>query len=160
MKKNTWILIAFLVGIIGGGLLYRHLAQERDSRGATRLMRALEENDTDKMQKLLNDAEINARDKSGQTPLFYAARHAQQPQVIHKLLLAGADNLATDKQGHTPLMNAARYNSNPAITLVLARQGGLTPEQTRNKNEALFLSTRYNTAAVIKTLLIAHASLF
>lgn len=158
MKKNTWILIAFLIGIIGGGLLYRHFAQERDSRGATRLMRALEENDTEKMQKLLNEAEINARDKSGQTPLFYAARHAQQPQIIHKLLLAGADNLATDKQGHTPLMNAARYNPNPAVTLVLARQGGLTPEQIRNKNEALFLAARHNTAAVIKMLLIAQAS--
>ena len=158
MKKHTWILIALFVGMIGGGLLYRYFAQERDSRGATRLMRALEENDTAKIAKLLSQEEILARDKSGQTALFYAARHAQQPQIIHQLLLAGADTLTTDKQGNTPLINAAKHNPNPTIILVLARQGGFSPEQIRNKNEALLVAARYNTAAVIKTLLTAHAS--
>ncbi|MBP5403662.1 MAG: ankyrin repeat domain-containing protein [Elusimicrobiaceae bacterium] len=158
MKKSTWVFIAVLCVIIAGGLAYRHFAQERDSRGATRLMRALEENDTEKMEKLLNEQEVILRDKSGQTALFYAARHVTQPQVIHKLLLAGADPLATDKLGNTPLMVAAQYNPAPAITLVLARQGGSSPAQQHNKNKALLLAAKHNSSPVIKTLLIAHAS--
>ena len=147
-----------LIGFIGGGLFYRHVAQERDSRGATRLMRALEEDDTQKMEKLLNKEEVNLRDKSGQTPLFYAARHTNQPQVIHKLLLAGADALATDKDGNTPLMVAAQYNPNPAVTMALAKQGGFSKKQTHNKNKALFLASQYNRADIIKALLVANAS--
>lgn len=147
-----------VIGFVGGGLVYRHVAQERDSRGATRLMRALEEDDTQKMEKLLNKEEVNLRDKSGQTPLFYAARHTSQPQVIHKLLLAGADAFATDKYGNTPLMVAAKENPNPAVTLALAKQGGFSKRQTRNKNDALFLAAQYNRADIIKTLLVANAS--
>ncbi len=158
MKKSTWVFIAVLCVIIAGGLAYRHFAQERDSRGATRLMRALEDNDTEKMEELLNEQEVTIRDKSGQTALFYAARHATQPQVIHKLLLAGADPLATDKAGNTPLMVAAQYNPTPVITLVLARQGGNSAAQQHNKNKALLLAAKHNSLPVIKTLLIAHAS--
>ncbi len=51
-----------MVGLIGGGLLYRHFAQDVDSRGATRLMRAIEENDTEKAEKLLDGQEVNVRD--------------------------------------------------------------------------------------------------
>lgn len=147
-----------VIGFVGGGLVYRHVAQERDSRGATRLMRALEEDDTQEMEKLLTKEEVHLRDKSGQTPLFYAARHTSQPKVIHKLLLAGADAFATDKYGNTPLMVAAKDNPNPAITLALAKQGGFSKKQTHNKNEALFLAAKYNRADVIKTLLVANAS--
>ncbi|MBR2081648.1 MAG: ankyrin repeat domain-containing protein [Elusimicrobiaceae bacterium] len=157
MKKSTWVLIGIIIGLISGGLLYRHFAQETDSRGATRLMRALEENDMTRMDDLLTSHAVNMRDKSGQTALFYAARHASQPQIIHKLILAGADTFATDKQGNTPLMIAAAYNPNPVITKVLARQGGTSSAQQQNKNKALLMAVRHNTLSVIKTLLIAHA---
>lgn len=158
MQKNTWVFLAVLSVIIAGGIAYRHFAQERDSRGATRLMRALEDNDTEKLEQLLNTEEVNIKDKAGQTPLFYAARNATQPQILHKLLLAGANAFARDKYGNTPLMMAAQYNPHPTITLILARQGGFSQEQTYNKNAALLLAARYNVAPVIKTLLIAHAS--
>lgn len=158
MSKSTWVFIAILSVIIAGGLAYRHFAQELDSRGATRLMRALEENDTEKTEDLLQTADIHARDKSGQTALFYAARHAQQPQIIHKLILAGADPLTTDKHGQTPLIVAAAANPNPTIVKVLARQGGLSTVQQHNKDRALFAAAHSNTLPVIKMLLITHAN--
>lgn len=157
MNKSTWVFVAVLSVLIAGGLAYRHFAQELDSRGATRLMRALEENDTEKVEELLDKADLNVRDKSGQTALFYAARHAQQPQMIYKLILAGADPLTTDKQGYTPLMAAAASNPHPAIVKVLARQGGFSKEQQSNKDKALFVAARNNGVPVIKMLLIAHA---
>ncbi len=158
MKKSTWIWIGILVVFISGGLLYRHFAQEVDSRGATRLMRALEENDIDKMRKLLeNSPDVHARDKSGQTALFYAAHYAQDPIVLHKLIAAGADTLATDKHGYTPLMVAAQYNPSPRIVLTLARYGRFLAPQTNNKNKALAIAAQHNNAAVIKTLLTTGA---
>ncbi len=158
MQKSKWVFIAVLAGVVAGGLAYRHFAQEVDARGATRLMRALEENNTDKMEDLLGRSNVNVRDKAGQTALFYAARHAQQPLVIHKLILAGADPLATDKHGFTPLMVAAATNPNPVITKVLSRYGGTPAYQQQNKDKALFEATRQNGFAVIKMLLIAHAN--
>ena len=159
MKKSTWIWIAVLILFISGGLLYRRAMQEVDSRGATRLMRALEEKDTNKMRKFLEDSpDVHARDKSGQTALFYAARYAEDPLVLHKLVAAGADTLATDKHGYTPLMTAAEYNPSPRIIMTLARYGRFLEPQTENKNQALAVAARYNNSAVIKTLLTAGAN--
>ena len=81
MNTRTWIFVMAMVGLIGGGLLYRHFAQDVDSRGATRLMRAIEENDTEKAEKLLDGQEVNVRDKSGQTALFYAARNGPKSNL-------------------------------------------------------------------------------
>ena len=86
MHKHTWIILLLAAAVIAGGLVYRRFAQDVDSRGATRLMRALEENDEKKTGELLSEETVHVRDKYGQTPLFYAARHAQHPQVLHKLL--------------------------------------------------------------------------
>lgn len=147
-----------MAGLIGGGLLYRHFAQDVDSRGATRLMRAIEENDMDKAVKLLSTGDVNVRDKSGQTALFYAARHATEPKVIYKLIVAGADTLATDKSGNTALTTAAKYNPSAVIVMTLAKQGRQNEEQQANKNRALVKAVKYNSAEVIKTLLIAQAS--
>lgn len=158
MSKHTWILIALLALFIGGGLLYRHYAQDVDSRGATRLMRAIEENDFEKALKLLDATEVNVRDKAGQTPLFYAAKHATDPKVIYRLIVWGADPLATDEDGHTPLTTAAKYNPSTSVVMALAKQGHKDPRQQGNKNEALAEAVKHNTASVIKTLLIAQAS--
>lgn len=158
MNKHTWIFIAAMIGLIGGGLFYRHLAQDVDSRGATRLMRAIEENDAGKMGKLLYAGDVNVRDKAGQTALFYAARHATEPKVIYQLIIAGADPLATDKSGNTPLTTAAKYNPSAEVVMALAKQGNKHPQQQMNKNKALQRAAKYNSAGVIKALLIAHAS--
>lgn len=158
MHKRTWVFLAVIVGLIFGGLAYRRFAQDVDSRGATRLMRAIEENDTDKALKLLNTGDINVRDKAGQTALFYAARHATDPKVIYKLLVAGASAAITDKEGNTPLVVAAKYNTSAAVVMALAKQNYRATEQQANKDRALAVAARNNTAAVIKTLLMARAN--
>lgn len=158
MNTRTWIFVMAMVGLIGGGLLYRHFAQDVDSRGATRLMRAIEENDTEKAEKLLDGQEVNVRDKSGQTALFYAARNVTDPKVIYKLIVAGADPLATDKSGNTPLTTAAKYNTSPAVVMALAKQLAQSDQQQENKDKALVQAAKHNTAEVIKTLLAAQAN--
>ncbi len=159
MNKHTWIIIGILVGVIAGGLAYRHFAQDVDSRGATRLMRAIEDNDLEKMEQLLSTADVNVRDKAGQTALFYAARHATEPKTIYRLIVAGADPFATDKQGNTALMTAAAQNTAVPVVMALASRPSNSLEQRQqNLNKALVLAAKYNTAAVIKALLIANAT--
>ena len=159
MNKHTWIIIGILVGVIAGGLAYRHFAQDVDSRGATRLMRAIEDNDFEKMEELLPTADVNVRDKSGQTALFYAARHATEPKTVYRLIVAGADPFATDKQGNTALMTAAAQNTAVPVVMALASRPGNSLEQRQqNLNNALMMAAKYNTAAVIKALLIANAN--
>lgn len=159
MNKHTWTWIGIAIIIIGGGLLYRHFAQDVDSRGATRLMRAFEENDAAKTRQLLdNGTDINVRDKSGQTALFYAAHYTNDPILLNKLVAAGADTFATDKNGYTPLMTAAKYNTSAEIITALARYGRFLEGQEENKNRALAVAAQYNNAAIIKTLLITGAS--
>ncbi len=158
MNKQMWVIIAILAGVIGGGLWYRYMALDVDSRGATRLMRALEENDTQLARELLEQGtDISAQDKSGQTALFYVARHADEPALLYKLLVAGADPLAKDKQGYTPLMRAAEFNGSARMVKALAKQGGFSHAQTVNKNKALLVAARHNQLGVIKTLLGSYA---
>ncbi|MCX6774388.1 MAG: ankyrin repeat domain-containing protein [Candidatus Micrarchaeota archaeon] len=57
-------------------------------------------------QSLDSGADVNARDKDGQTPLHYAARHGT-PEVCAILLGNGADVDAKDNAGTTTLMNAS-----------------------------------------------------
>ena len=159
MKKSTWVWIGIVAVFILGGLLYRHFAQEVDSRGATRLMRALEENDVTKTRQLLEKGtDIHVRDKSGQTALFYAARYTDDPLMLHKLVAAGADTFAKDKHGYTPLMAAAEQNTSPRVVMALARYGRFLKGQDANKDQALAVAAQYNTAAIIKTLLITGAN--
>ena len=150
-------MIVITVGFVCGGLMYRHYAQDIDSRGATRLMRALEDNDSSKVERLLEEEDVNVRDKSGQTALFYAAHHTTDPHVVYKLILAGADPLTVDKHNNTPLMIAAKYNPNVRVIRALAKLGNGQKEQF-NKNRSLVLASRHNTGEIIKALLMAKAS--
>ena len=89
-------------------------------------------------------ADLRARDKRGQTPLHWAARSNENPEVLQALLTAGADLRARDKRGQTPLHWAARSNENPEVLQALLTAGadlsarneaGLTPLYTAAMNE-------------------------
>jgi len=55
-------------------------------------------------------ADINTQDKDGWTPLMLTAQHATEPQVMKRLLDAGADPTITNKLGHNAL-HYARENT-------------------------------------------------
>ena len=124
MKRNTILFILVIGALISGGLYYRYLGEETDERGATKLMQALEHEEqlTKETARLIKRSDdVNERDLAGQTALFYAARHAKDPQAVRNLIEAGADAYITDNEGRTALMNAAQYNESVAVAEELVK---------------------------------------
>ena len=68
-------------------------------------------------------ADPNAKIKSGETPLHFAAMYSADPAIIAKLVEAGADLEAREQYGDTPLHEAARINDHPAIIAALLEAG-------------------------------------
>ena len=66
---------------------------------------------------------FNISNDYGATPLHYAARKNQNPEVIKFLSEQGIDINAENKQGDTPLVYAVRSNSNPEIVKTLVELG-------------------------------------
>lgn len=161
MKKKNWFLIGFFALIIIGGLTYRYFARDVDSRGTTKLMRAIRENsslkNTDKLIK--KSADINVKDKQGQTALFYAVRHAQDIDVLQRLLSAGAQVSIEDKNGDTPLLLAARVNPSAEVIESLIYYGADVNAPDKKGNVPLVLAARHNKGKVIEQLLRSNAKL-
>src|SRR5438094_2700213 len=62
---------------------------------------------------------VNASDKSGSTPLHFAAAHGQL-EVVKLLLAAKADVRAVTSHGNSPLHRAAREGHADIVELLLA----------------------------------------
>lgn len=161
MEKHHIFIIGLIVLLIGGGLTYRYVTRDTDSRGATRLMRAIEQNDSFKSTSKLiaKTQDINARDKKGQSALFYALKHSQDEELVRSLLMAGADADTPDAHGDTPLLFAARHNPSAEIMDMLVHYGGDVHQTDKNGFSPLALAARYNTGEVITALLRTDASL-
>jgi len=91
----------------------------------TALMDAVEDDNLEMIIALLDaGAEVDARDKAGETALLMASE--RQLDVVNLLLARGAKVNAKDKAGWTPLMQAsynAPYTGNPAIVEALLDRG-------------------------------------
>ncbi len=60
------------------------------------------------------------------TPLHWAARYNENPDIINALIQAGADIHAKSAYGNTPLHEAAGWNENPDVIAALIRLGADT----------------------------------
>ena len=112
------------------------------------------------IEKALNQgAVINARDSiNGWTPLMYAARFNQNPEVLALLLKSGARINARANDGSTPLICAAAYNPNKEVISVLLKNGAHIDDRA-NGWTALMCAAGFNdNPEVIITLLKAGAN--
>ena len=95
----------------------------RDAAGGE-LRAAASQGNLAEVERLLKaGADLNAKDKSGTTPLHLAAAKNSTPAVLEVLLKAGADVNAKGKDGETPLHSAAGFNPTPAVLEVLLKAG-------------------------------------
>lgn len=81
---------------------------------------------------------------SERTPLHWAARFSDDPEVIGVLVEAGARLEATTRARRTPLHWAARYNRNPAIVRALLEFEANVYAETWNGRTPLHLAALFN----------------
>lgn len=72
-------------------------------------------------------ADVNARNRSGQTPLMFAAQFNTNPEVINALVDGGAEDL-TDKDGKTALVHAKEMGTSEIID-ALIKAGAYIPDK-------------------------------
>jgi ankyrin repeat protein len=92
----------------------------------------------------------------GMTPLLFAALRGS-PEVVARLLEAGASVTVRNRDGQTALLLAAEYNSDPAVTALLIKRGGLVNDRDPWGRTALMGAAARNNADVVETLLAAGA---
>lgn len=68
-------------------------------------------------------ADVNVRDSREETPLHFAAKRSEEPEIIAALVSAGADVDARNVHRETPLHRAAQFNDRPAIIAALLAAG-------------------------------------
>ena len=107
-------------------------------------------------------ANPNARYKgTGLTPLHWAAKFSEQPEIIKVLLAAGADVGAQSSKSdgrNTPLHTAARFNENAEIIRALVAAGASLEARDKWKYTPLHRASRYNgNPEVIEVLTAAGA---
>jgi ankyrin repeat protein len=132
----------------------------------SRIIKAIEQGESDKVRSLLSKSQINETDKRGRTILVLAANLGQLSTV--KLLLgSGADvNLSADG-GETPLMAAARHGFTAVIEALIAAGANVNAADKRGCTPlmlAVVWATRMasvgiaDTASRVKPLLDAGAN--
>ena len=109
---------------------------------------------------LLNaGANVNGKDKNGDTPLHYAAEN-DNPEIINALLNAGANVNKQNGFGQTPLHTAVRYNDNPEIIAALLNAGASVNEKNTFGSTPLhFAAANNDNLEIIADLLNAGANI-
>ena len=101
-------------------------------------------------------ADIDARDKNGQTPLHVAAEH-YGGEKIKELIAAGADVNARDKNGETPLHAAASSYKRRGQAKMLIAAGADVNAWDKANNTPLHDAAGSGNAEAAKALIAAGA---
>jgi ankyrin repeat protein len=92
----------------------------RDEHGATELKKAVDNNDTEEVRRLIDSgADVNAATPEGVTPLMNASGFGNK-EAVEMLIAKGADVNARTKSNWTALMAAALSGQKEIIEILLA----------------------------------------
>jgi len=83
---------------------------------------AIREGNIEAAKQAIDDgADVNAKDKRGQTPLLNAAPPMGHKEIIELLIAKGADVNAKTESGWNPLHRAAYYRHKEIVELLIAK---------------------------------------
>jgi len=119
--------------------------------GADLMSAAYNDSIPDARAALKRGAEINNRDKDGQTALMYAAGTGND-RMVHYLIGAGADVLASTPQGDTALSFAALNDRDTTARLLLEKGAAVDPQDADGRTP-LILAAAHGSAKTAAVLL-------
>jgi ankyrin repeat protein len=126
--------------------------------GASELVSAIEANDADLVRSLVRgDADVNALEKDGTTPLQWAV-YFENPRIVKLLLDAKADVEAANREGVTPLALVAQ-TGNAEITELLLDAGASVNNTMANGETPLMMAARTGNLDTIKLILEQGANI-
>ncbi len=85
---------------------------------------------------------VEADVAGGEGPLHIAAEVNKDPEVLLRLIRAGAKINGTTEKGWTPLHSAARFNPNPEVLLTLIDAGADMNAKTNSGKTFIFWMER------------------
>lgn len=109
-----------------------------------------------KILAALPDADINKKDKFGETLLHLAARKGHN-QLIELLLERKADDVVTNQQGHTPLHVAILENSEEAIRRLISAHAEIVETPDREGDAALEFAAKKGCTKAMSALFSPYA---
>ena len=111
-------------------------------------------------QCLETGASVTIRDRKGRNPLHVAAETTKDPDVISRLVEAGADVMAKTDDGlkDTPLHRAARHNSNVDIVARLIDLGADVNAKNEDRWQPLHMAAQASRNPDIPALLIERGA--
>ena len=114
----------------------------------------------DLAQCLKMGASVTIRDRKGRTPLHSAAETTKDPDVVSRLVEAGADVMARtdDRFKDTPLHLAARYNLNVDVIARLIDLGADVNAKNEDRWQPLHIAARASRNPDISALLIERGA--
>ena len=145
-------------------LLLHHGADPhlRDNKMGTLLHSAAYFGDLEVVQKLVEyDADVNAKDEEGKTPLYVASEGTYHKDCsVHRLLLElGADVNVRAKDGWIPLHNASYFGAGLEVIRLLLERGADINARSKDDSTPLHTasSSYYETLEVVRLLLESGA---
>ena len=87
-------------------------------------------------QTLRGDGNIESKNTSGQTPLWWAARNSNL-HMVKMLLEAGANIESADTSGQTPLWWAARNSNSHMVKMLLEAGANIESKNTNDQIQSL-----------------------
>ena len=134
----------------------RRQVAEQLSNGKTRdalLLEAAAEGETDVVELLIDEyeAEIEMKDKNGQTPLIQAIAWGHE-SVVRMLLEKGANIETTDEDGRTPLIKAA-FHGHEAIVRLLLEKGAKIEAKDNDGDTPLIEAANWRHPSIVRMLL-------
>lgn len=128
-------------------------------------------NNKEKVRRLIAaGADVNIKDESEMTPLYFAAKY-NNPEIVRMLIDAGADVNLKNESGFAPLYGAVsnsyqyrpsafpsvKSDNNKEIVKMLIDKGADVNTQTKDRETALHWAVENNNAEIVKMLMAAGA---
>lgn len=109
---------------------------------------------------LAHGADLEAKDKNGQTPLVIAICRSQRVETVRYLLDRGADLHVRDKYGRTPLVVAVqKHGSESIVALLLEKGADVEAKDYVHGRTALMVAAKESRPGALRLLLEKGASL-